>query len=187
MSRYPDWVNKYKKKGTVIKKVGESYYMYTNTSKYVKGKKYPQPVQHFIGIVTPNGVVESHKQKVSLTDIEVFEYGFSAAMLELCPENWKTSLKSDWYDVLCAIITRHSPNSYILNDKTYHNEVSTHHNLKTQEERMEEKMSMRIHELYTLKQIYVLHIDGKMIISKIHNDQKELISRLGIMIGSEKG
>ena len=41
MSRYPDWVNQFKRKGTFIKKVGDSYYLYSNTSKYVRGKKYP--------------------------------------------------------------------------------------------------------------------------------------------------
>lgn len=187
MSRYPDWVNQYKKKGTVIKKVGESYYLYSNTSKYVKGKKYPQPVQHFIGVVTREGVVESHKQKVSLTDIEVFEYGFSAALLQLCPDKWKANLKGDWHDVLCAIILRNSPNSYLLHQKIVNNENVCHHNLKLQETRLEESLGFELEELSLLKQVYVLNIDGKTVISKIQEEQRSLLDRLSISFGCEGG
>lgn len=99
MSKYPDWVNQFKTKGTSIKKVGDSYYLYSNTSIYVKGKKYPQPIQSFIGVITPDGVIETHKRKVSLTNIEVFEYGFTTAILSLCPSEWKKQIGKDWYDV----------------------------------------------------------------------------------------
>lgn len=53
------------------------------------GKKYPQPVDTYIGLITPDGVIESHKRKISLTDIEVWEYGYSKAVFDLCPSDWK--------------------------------------------------------------------------------------------------
>ena len=37
MSKYPDWVNAFKEKGTSIKKVGNEYYLYRATSKRVPG------------------------------------------------------------------------------------------------------------------------------------------------------
>lgn len=70
----------------------------------MKGKKYPQPVDTYIGVITPDGVIESRKKKVSLTDVEVWEYGFSKAVWELCPDDWKKSLGDDWEDVLSIIL-----------------------------------------------------------------------------------
>ena len=98
--KYPDWVQKYRTRGKTVKKKGDAYYLYKRTSKRVPGKKYPQPVDTYIGIITPDGVVESDKKKISLTDIEVWEYGFSKAILDLCPEGWKKPLGDDWEDIL---------------------------------------------------------------------------------------
>lgn len=53
--KYPEWVQKHRVKGTTVKKKGDSYYLYKRTSRRVKGKKYPQPVDTYIGIITPEG------------------------------------------------------------------------------------------------------------------------------------
>ena len=111
--KYPDWVQKYRIKGTTVKKKGDSYYLYKRTSRRVKGKKYPQPVDTYIGVITPEGVIQSNKRKVSLTDAEVWEYGFSKAVRELCPDDWKKPLGDDWQDVLSIILLKQSPTSYI--------------------------------------------------------------------------
>ena len=58
--KYPDWVQKYRIKGTTVKKKGDSYYLYKRTSRRVKGKKYPQPVDTYIGVITPEGVIQSN-------------------------------------------------------------------------------------------------------------------------------
>ena len=68
--KYPDWVQKHRTKGTTVKKRGDSYYLYKRTSRRVKGKKYPQPVDTYIGVITPEGVIQSNKRKVDLTDAE---------------------------------------------------------------------------------------------------------------------
>ncbi len=80
---YPEWVQEHRTKGTTVKKVGNTYYLYKRTSKRVPGKKYPQPVDTYIGIITPDGVVEKKKTLISTTDIVVKEYGFSRAIQEL--------------------------------------------------------------------------------------------------------
>lgn len=49
---YPDWVQQYRTKGKTVKKKGDKYYLYSRTSKRVPGKKYPQPVDTYIGIIT---------------------------------------------------------------------------------------------------------------------------------------
>ena len=59
--KYPDWVQKYRITGTTVKKRGDSYYLYKRTSRRVKGKKYPQPVDTYIGVITPEGVIQSNK------------------------------------------------------------------------------------------------------------------------------
>lgn len=59
---YPEWVQKYRERGTTVKKKGDSYYLYKRTSKRVPGKKYPQPVDTYIGIITPEGVEKTHKE-----------------------------------------------------------------------------------------------------------------------------
>lgn len=50
------------------------------TSKRVAGKKYPQPVDTYIGVITPDGIVERKKQQLTTTSIKVKEYGFSKAV-----------------------------------------------------------------------------------------------------------
>lgn len=55
---YPEWVQEQRVKGTTVKKVGNTYYLYKRTSKRIPGKKYPQPVDTYIGIITPDGVIE---------------------------------------------------------------------------------------------------------------------------------
>lgn len=46
---YPYWVQEQRTRGTTVKKVGETYYLYKRTSKRVPGKKYPQAVDTYIG------------------------------------------------------------------------------------------------------------------------------------------
>ena len=61
---YPEWVQNYRTKGTTVKKIGNSYYLYKRTSRRVPGKKYPQPVDTYIGVITPEGVVKSTRKKI---------------------------------------------------------------------------------------------------------------------------
>lgn len=64
--KYPQWVQEQRTQGTTVKKKGDTYYLYKRTSKRVPGKKYPQPVDTYIGIITPEGVIKSEKKKISL-------------------------------------------------------------------------------------------------------------------------
>jgi len=111
--QYPEWVQNYRTGGTTVKKRGDIYYLYKRTSRRVPGKKYPQPVDTYIGVITPEGIVESTKKKVSLTGAVVKEFGFSKAVEVLCPQGWKESLGDKWRDVLDYIIENESGESYI--------------------------------------------------------------------------
>ena len=112
--KYPDWVQKYRITGTTVKKRGDSYYLYKRTSRRVKREKVSAAgLNTYIGVITPEGVIQSNKRKVDLTDAEVWEYGFSKAVWELCPDDWKKPLGDDWQDVLSIILLKQSPTSYI--------------------------------------------------------------------------
>lgn len=65
MKTYPDWVLAQKRPGTTIREVKGNYYLYTATSKYVKGKKYPVTIQKYVGKITKNGLIEP--ERVSFT------------------------------------------------------------------------------------------------------------------------
>lgn len=55
---YPDWVKKHHTPGTTIRQVKDKYYLYSCTSKYVKGKKYPIGIQRYIGRITEEGLIK---------------------------------------------------------------------------------------------------------------------------------
>lgn len=49
---YPDWVEKHHSPNTTIREVNGNYYLYSCTSKYIKGKKYPLTIQKYIGKIS---------------------------------------------------------------------------------------------------------------------------------------
>lgn len=61
MKIYPDWVLAQKRPGTTIREVKGNYYLYTATSKYVKGKKYPVTMQKYVGKITKDGLIEPER------------------------------------------------------------------------------------------------------------------------------
>lgn len=65
---YPDWVEKHHTKGTSIKKINNSYYLYSVTSHYDKAKGYPVSEQKYIGrIDEKEGLVLKEKISFDLT------------------------------------------------------------------------------------------------------------------------
>ena len=119
---YPEWVQEQRVKGTTVKRVGNTYYLYKRTSKRIPGKKYPQPVDKYIGIITPDGVIERNRQQLATTSIKVKEYGFSQAVWESCPDDWKKAVGEGWEDKLACMIMKFSPESYLSVDRTIRSE-----------------------------------------------------------------
>ena len=181
---YPEWVQQHKTKGTAIKKVGTKYYLYKHTSKRVPGKKYPQPVDTYIGVITPDGVIESKKKKLTLTDVEVKEYGFSKALWSLCPQSWKRPLGDDWEDVLAIITLKWSPESYISRERKIKREEDFHYQFAAQmgslSRRIYKSQGVDIDELRKLATIYMVCMEKEVIISKIKDEQKAMLDRLGV-------
>lgn len=181
--KYPDWVQKHRTRGTTVKKKGDSYYLYKRTSKRVPGKKYPQPIDTYIGIITPDGIIESNKKKISMTDIEVWEYGFTKAVLDLCPEGWKNPLGDDWEAVLRIIICEWSERSWLKKEGTKEkNEFRYQFNAQAASlsRRIFKEHKIDIKDLYPLKNIYLIIMGKERVLSKIDPDQQVIIDRLGL-------
>ena len=181
---YPDWVQSYRVRGTTVKKKGDSYYLYKRTSKRVPGKKYPQPVDTYIGIITPDGIVESRKKKVSLADIEVWEYGYSKAVWDLRPDGWKKPLGSDWEDVLRIILLKWSPTSYLGRDAGWKTERDFRHQFPAQmaslSRRILKEHGVDLKELEVLRTVYLVVLGKESALSRINPGQRMLIDSLGL-------
>ena len=184
---YPDWVQEYRTQGTTVKKKGDSYYLYKRTSKRVSGKKYPQPVDTYIGIITPEGVIRTGKKKVSLTDIEVWEYGYSNAMVQRCPDDWKRALGEDWEDILNIIITQESPGSYLKKTMKIADPDDVKYQINVQKSSLHRRFYKKYHvdpkELELLKSIYLVVMKPETVVSRILPEQKALLEKLGIALG----
>ena len=183
---YPEWVQKHRVRGTTIKKKGNSYYLYKRTSKRVPGKKYPQPVDTYIGLITPEGVVYSDKKKVTLSNIEVREYGFTKAIQDLCPDGWKKPLGEDWNNVLSIIILKWSPESFLKDMPTQKTENDYHYQFAAQaaslSRRIYKEHGIDLKELEILKTIYLVRIEKNSAISVISPAQQQIIDRLGMSL-----
>ncbi len=181
---YPDWVQTFRTRGTTVKKKGDAYYLYKRTSKRVPGKKYPQPVDTYIGLITPEGIIKSGKKKLDITTAEVREFGLSKTLKELCPEGWKEPLGNEWEEVFLRVVKKISPHSYLLMDRNLLSEkelrctISAQHGLFSR--RLYKEKGVDLRELKTLADIYIIYIDGHEIISKVTDEQQKLLERLKI-------
>ena len=182
--KYPDWVQEQRTRGTTVKKKGETYYLYKRTSRRVPGKKYPQPVDTYIGIITPEGIIKSEKKKISLSGIEVREYGFSKAVWQLCPEGGKKPLGNDWEDVLSIILWKWSPETYLTKEGTLKPEQDFHYQFHAQasslSRRIYKEHGVGLQELQVLKSIYLLYMGKERAVSKINQEQELLLEKMGV-------
>lgn len=183
--KYPEWVQKFRTKGKTVKKKGDTYYLYSRTSKRVAGKKYPQPVDTYIGIITPDGIIESDKKKVSLSDIEVWEYGFSMAIAALCPEGWKKALGADWEEVMKIIVCDWSDASCFRMEEMREKEEFRYQfgaQAGALMRRILKEHGVSVKELAPLKKVFVVKIGKKKVLSKIDPEQQELLNRIGLKL-----
>ncbi len=186
---YPDWVQAYRTRGTTVKKKGEKYYLYKRTSRRVPGKKYPQPVDTYIGVITPEGVIKSDKKKVRLTDVSVKEFGFSRAVEILCPQSWKEPLGEKWREVLDFIILKESAESYISAERGTIKEPDSHIQYGAQKgsliRRMQKESGADMKDLKSLSTIYLIYMDGNKIISRISDEQRKVLDQFQINLEAD--
>ena len=84
MANYPEWVMKYKEKGTYINYVKGKYYLYAAHSERVPGtKKVNRVCDAYLGRITEEDGLIPPKDKVTGT-VTVLEYGLSTLILSSC-------------------------------------------------------------------------------------------------------
>jgi hypothetical protein len=182
MSSYPDWVNAHKVKGTSIKRVGNEYYLYKSTSKRVPGKKYPQPVEEYIGVITPEGVVRSTVRKISTDRVRVYEYGLSYALQKLLPEKFlinshdKETLRLTFLNIVKQV----SPRSYLLRGIDLPTPEELHINLNVQYKRYERLAKVSIKEMLPLSGLYLVETRECDMLSEVTQEIQEVFTRLGV-------
>jgi hypothetical protein len=184
MSAYPDWVNQHKRKGTSVKKVGNSYYLYKVTSKRVSGKKYPQPVQEFLGTITKNGLVESTTRKISTEEVYVFEFGFSFTLCRIVPLKFRKDIGDETkaYHALLNIIRHFSPDSYLLRGLNLPAMEDLHMSLCVQIKKFERLAGIEIKELLPLSRLYLVQTKEREMISVATPEMKEIMSKAGVSL-----
>lgn len=184
--KYPEWVQQYRKKGTTVKEKGGRYYLYKRTSRRVPGKKYPQPVDTYIGVITPEGVIEAGRRIVTVTDIEVYEFGFTETLMQLCPESWKKAVGDDWEEYLRLIIREYSPNTYLLREYTIGKKEDFRHNYGAQVASLSRRLRLEsetdLNELRLLSDIYIIYLEKGPVVSRISQGHKVFLERHGVRL-----
>ena len=186
MSNYPDWVNAFKEKGTSIKKVGNEYYLYRSTSKRVPGKKYPQPVETYIGTITREGVIQTKIRKISTDKVRVYEYGMSYALQSLLPETFLINShdKETLRFAFLHIVKQVSPKSYLLRDIEIPTISDLHISLNLQYKRYERLAGITIEELRPLSELYLVETRECDMLSEITPEMQEIFAKLGVDINA---
>ena len=183
MSNYPDWVNSYKTKGTSIKKVGNNYYLYKTTSRRVPGKKYPQAVSEYIGIITEGGVKETGKKVVESEDVVVREYGLTTVVLRLLEDKDSRYAKGGKdRALLLRLLSVESPESYILDEEEVDYTIKEQAVIPRFREKIEALIGTTFRELSPLRRVYLVKMGKKTFVSRRDEEQTELLEKLGVSL-----
>jgi hypothetical protein len=183
MSNYPDWVNSYKTKGTSIKKVGNNYYLYKTTSRRVPGKKYPQAVSEYIGIITEDGVKETGKKVVESEDVVVREYGLTTVVLRLLEDKDSRYAKGGKdRALLLRLLSVESPESYILDEEEVDYTIKEQAVIPRFREKIEALIGTTFRELSSLRRVYLVKMGKKAFVSRRDEEQTELLEKLGVSL-----
>lgn len=190
MNKYPDYVNKFRPKGTIIKKVNDTYYVYEATSKRVEGKKYPvQVVKGVIGKIDTSGFHSTEKVKVD-SIVSIKECGFTNYILlfkdSLLKDINLSQKMQDRITILHSLICYLSPNSYLLNqynDILNIDELINKYKISLGKQilSIERIIEHKINEIEDLKYICRVYIDGRELKSTLTDSQINLIKKLGVM------
>lgn len=185
MEKTPEWVARHKRKGTVIKKLGDNRWcLYSNTSRWDKERKKPMPVQKYIGKITEKGVVASVDINLTTPTLEVYEYGFSFALKSLFPENcYPVELgRSDGERIFLRMVRDLSPESYLLRGAGDLSDVKENLTMQMRK-RFQATTGRNLESMLSLMAIHlVVFEDGTESLSVISESNRAVLSSLGISI-----
>ena len=117
--RYPDYVKQFKPKGTIVKKVNDTYYAYYATSKRVPDKKYPvQVIKGLAGRIDESGFHRLSKAFVETGHVVVRECGFTNFLLKFEEEyiSRRKERVKERRNLYRSMIVYLSNNSYLNDD-----------------------------------------------------------------------
>ncbi len=185
VSVYPDWVKDLCPPGHSVKRIGNKFYLYETKSVYVPGKKNPQPKSKYVGVITPDGIRYSSRRVVNTEEHpEWYEYGFTHCLYDRCCSVLLKDFRSMEMTeaVTLNVIRQLSPRSYVLKDKTISSPEELHICVCNQIKKIEDKLKIQFSDYESLKDIHVLDLNGKKIITAVNEEQKKLIDQLGVNI-----
>jgi hypothetical protein len=184
MSKYPEWLDRFREPGTAVKKIGNSYYLYKVASVRVPGKKNPQPKGEYIGVITPEGVIKTTVRKLPTDVVRVYEYGFSYAMKQLTPPKFISDIgDAEKAEALFLhIVKRYSPTSYLLRNVDLPPAEELRVCLSTQIKKYERLSGIEIESLMPLCRLYLVEMGGRETISEVTPEIGELLAGLGVRL-----
>jgi len=136
--KHPEWALKHKRKGTELRHINGTYYLYEVTSKWNPEKKRPQKITgRLLGKITPEGFIESPKYALSkraeIKKVCVKEYGATRFLLELISEineKLKEDFPSEYMHLLVISALRLLYETPLKNMKFYFEESYLSETLK---------------------------------------------------------
>lgn len=187
--RYPDYVKQFRPKGTIVKRVNDTYYAYYATSKRVPDKKYPvQIIKGLAGRIDESGFHKLSKAFVDTEHVVVRECGFTNFLLKFEDEyisrrNERVKERKNLYRSMIVYL---SNNSY-LNDDPETTVYSASEMIEkfrigipNQITSISRLCEYDLKELEPLKYICSVRMGNRMFESELTDAQKELLERIGI-------
>lgn len=126
------------------------------------------------------------KSETERTSMKVKEYGFSKAVWDSCPDDWKRAVGDDWEDKLACMIVKASPESYLSENMDIKEEEQLSFSAASQagmlSRRFYKKYGMAFNNLQKLKNIYLIYADNHAFISEITEEQMNLLNKLSVSL-----
>ena len=128
--------------------------------------------------------MERKKQQLATTSIKVKEYGFSKAVWDSCPDDWKKAVGEDWEDKLACMIVKTSPESYLSVERDLKNEdeLSVASQAGMLSRRFYKRYGVEFSSLECLKSIYLVYIEKHVFVSEITEEQMQLLKKISVSL-----
>ena len=180
----PKWAQKTidGKKGVKAIPEGNHYIaVYSQRVKDEAGKR--TTVKTSLGIIVP-GAILTPDTTVAVKPLEIYEYGFSKAVFDLCPLGWKNHVDRlsafGWLNVLLSIIATESPRSYLVAKYPVKSE-NRYFGIFRKE--LENALPLSFKELRNLfGEITYVSIGGQVTLSSMNAETKQAANQYGIRL-----
>lgn len=187
--KYPDYVKRFKPKGTIVKRVNDTYYAYYATSKRVPDKNYPvQVIKGLAGRIDESGFHKLSKAFVETGHVVIRECGFTNFLLKFEDEyiSRRKERVKERKNLYRSMIVYLSNNSYLNDDPG-----TTIYTASEMIERFQIGIPNQVaaigkiceydlEELEPLKYICSVIMGNRMFESELTDAQKGLLERIGI-------